>query len=255
MSIIIKTESEIERLKKGGPILAHILREVAKKVAPGVTTGELNEYAHKLIIEAGHTPAFLNYQPVGQDYPYPASLITSVNAEVVHGIPGTRVLKEGDIIALDLGLNYEGVFLDHAITVPVGGITTPKDKELIAVTEEALYKGIEAIVPGATVGDIGHAIENYVKPYKLGIVRTLSGHGVGRAIHEDPYVPNYGRPGKGAKLVPGMVIAIEPMLTRGSEDIVTMRDGYTLKTADNSRSAHFEHTVLITDTGAEILTK
>lgn len=255
MNIIIKTESEIVRLKKGGPILAAILRKVAEKVAPGVTTASLNEYAHRLIIEAGHKPAFLGYQPEGQDYPYPAALITSVNAEVVHGIPGDRVLKEGDIISLDLGLNYEGVYLDHAITVPVGGITTPKDKELIAVTEQALYKGIEAIKPEATVGDIGYAIESYVKPHHFGIVRTLSGHGVGRAIHEDPYVPNYGRPGKGTKLVPGMVIAIEPMITRGSEDVVTLEDGYTIKTADNSRAAHFEHTVLITEKGAEILTK
>lgn len=253
--VIIKTDSEIERLRKGGPVLADILRKVAKKVAPGVTTKELDDYAYKLITDLGHKPAFLNYSPEGADFPYPASLITSVNSEVVHGIPGNKVLKEGDIIALDLGLNYEGVFLDHAITVPVGGITTPKDKELIAVTEQALYQGIEAIVPGATVGDIGYAIESYVKPYKLGIVRALSGHGVGRAIHEDPYVPNYGRPGRGEKLVPGMVIAIEPMLTRGGEEVVTMRDGYTIKTADNSRSAHFEHTVLITETGAEILTK
>jgi methionyl aminopeptidase len=150
--IIIKTESEIARLKKGGPILADILRKVAKKVKPGVTTGELNEYAHELITKAGHKPAFLGYQPHGQDYPYPASLITSVNSEVVHGIPGDRVLKEGDIISLDLGLNYEGVYLDHAITVPVGGITTPKDKELMAVTEQALYEGIDAIKPGAAVG-------------------------------------------------------------------------------------------------------
>ena len=255
MSIIIKTESEIKRLRKGGKVIADILRKVAKRVKPGITTGELNDYAHDLITKLGHKPAFLNYQPHGQDFPYPASLITSVNAEVVHGIPGKKVLKEGDIIALDLGLNYEGVILDHAITVPVGGITTPKDKELMAVTEEALYKGIEAIKPGATVGDIGYAIESYVKPYKLGIVRVLSGHGVGREVHEDPYVPNYGRPGKGAKLVPGMVIAIEPMITRGSEEVVTMRDGYTLKTADNSRSAHFEHTVLITEKGAEVLTK
>ncbi len=256
MNIIIKTESEIDRLRKGGKILAEIMRQVSKKVAPGVTTGELNEYAYELITKAGHKPAFLGYQPHGQDYPYPASLITSVNAEVVHGIPGNRILKEGDIIALDLGLNYEGVFLDHAITVPVGGITTPKDKELMAVTEQALYEGINAIRPGATVGDIGYAIESYVKPFKLGIVRVLSGHGVGREIHEDPYIPNYGRPGKGAKLEPGMVIAIEPMLTRGGEEVVTMRDGYTIKTSDGSRSAHFEHTVLITETGEpEILTK
>jgi methionyl aminopeptidase len=253
--IIIKTPNEIERLKKGGPILAKILRQVAEKVTPGITTGELNDYAHQLITEIGHTPAFLNYKPEGADFPYPASLITSVNAEVVHGIPGKKVLKEGDIVALDLGLKYDGVFLDHAITVAVGTKVAPKDKELMSVTEQALYKGIEAIVPGATVGDIGYAIESFVKPYKLGIVRCLSGHGVGRAIHEDPYIPNYGKPGKGAKLLPGMVIAIEPMITRGSEDVVTMRDGYTLKTVDNSRSAHFEHTVLITETGAEILTK
>ncbi len=246
--IIIKTDSEIARLKKGGPILARILQQVAKEVKPGITTASLNEYAHKLIIEAGCTPAFLNYKPEGADRPYPASLITSVNSEVVHGIPGDRVLKEGDTIALDLGLNYEGVFLDHAITVPVGEIAA-KDKQLLSITKSALEEGIAAIVPGGTVGDIGYAVENFVKPYRLGIVRGLSGHGVGRAIHEDPYIPNYGKKGKGDKLVPGMVIAIEPMITRGAEDVIQMKDGYTLKTIDNSRSAHFEHTVLIKEDG------
>ena len=251
--IIIKTENEIMKLKKGGPILARILREVAAATVPGVTTNSLDVLAARLIKEAGCTAAFLNYRPDSADRPYPATLITSVNDEVVHGIPTDRVLKDGDIIALDLGLNYEGVFLDHAITVPVGEIGA-KDKELLAVTEAALAEGIAAIAPGGTVGDIGYAIEHYVKPYKLGIVRDLSGHGVGRAIHEDPYVPNYGKKGRGAKLVSGMVIAIEPMLTRGSEEVILMKDGYTLKTSDGSRSAHFEHTVLITDTGAEILT-
>lgn len=251
--IIIKTDSEIERLKKGGPILARILREVASATVPGVTTKSLDDLAFRLIKEAGCIPAFLNYRPDSADRPYPATLITSVNDEVVHGIPGSRVLKEGDIIALDLGLNYEGVFLDHAVTVGVGAIAA-KDKELLAVTAQALMEGIDAIVPGATVGDVGYAIEQYVKPYKLGIVRDLSGHGVGRAIHEDPYIPNYGKKGRGAKLVPGMVIAIEPMLTRGSEDVVLLKDGYTLVTSDKSRSAHFEHTVLITEIGAEILT-
>jgi methionyl aminopeptidase len=252
--IIIKTESEIARLRKGGPILARILQQVAQAVKPGIATVSLDELAHRLIIEAGAKPAFLNYKPEGADRPYPASLITSINSEVVHGIPGERLLKEGDTIALDLGLNYEGVFLDHAITVPVGKIAD-KDKELLTVTEAALQEGIAAIQPGATVGDIGHAIERFVKPYKLGIVRGLSGHGVGRAIHEDPYIPNYGKKGKGEKLLPGMVIAIEPMLTRGAEDIIQMRDGYTLKTVDNSRSAHFEHTVLIKEDGyPEILT-
>ncbi len=252
--IIIKTENEIARLREGGPILARILREVARAAVAGVTTDQLDDLAYALITDAGCTPAFLNYQPDGADRPYPASLITSVNSEVVHGIPGTYMLKEGDIIALDLGLNYQGVFLDHAISVGIGAISA-KDKELLSVTEASLYEGINAIVPGATVGDIGYAIEQYVKPYKLGIVRDLSGHGVGRAIHEDPFIPNYGKKGKGDKLVPGMVIAIEPMLTRGSEQLVLMNDGYTLKTSDNSRSAHFEHTVLITETGFEILTQ
>lgn len=252
--IIIKTENEIARLREGGPILARILREVARAAVAGVTTDQLDDLAYALITDAGCTPAFLNYQPDGADRPYPASLITSVNSEVVHGIPGTYMLKEGDIIALDLGLNYQGVFLDHAISIGIGAISA-KDKELLSVTEASLYEGINAIVPGATVGDIGYAIEQYVKPYKLGIVRDLSGHGVGRAIHEDPFIPNYGKKGKGDKLVPGMVIAIEPMLTRGSEQLVLMNDGYTLKTSDNSRSAHFEHTVLITETGFEILTQ
>lgn len=252
--IIIKTESEIARLKKGGPILARILRQVSEKVTPGITTQELNDYAHALIIEAGCVPAFLNYKPDGADRPYPASLITSINSEVVHGIPGDRVLQEGDTIALDLGLSYEGVFLDHAITVPVGEVA-PKDKQLLSITKSALDEGIAAIKPGATVGDIGHAVESFAKQFKLGVIRGLSGHGVGRYIHEDPYVPNYGKKGKGAKLVPGMVIAIEPMLSRGAEDVIQMKDGYTLKTIDNSRSAHFEHTVLINEEGyPEVLT-
>ncbi len=254
MAIIIKTESEIDRLRRGGPILARILREVAKHAVSGVVTKSLDDLAVRLIAEANAKPAFLNYRPESADIPYPASLIVSINDEVVHGIPGKRVLKEGDIVSLDLGINFEGVFLDHAVTVPIGEITA-KDRELLSVTEAALYAGIEAIVmPGGTIGDIGHAIESAI-PKKFGIVRTLSGHGVGRAIHEDPYVPNYGKAGKGEKLKPGMVIAIEPMVTRGSEDVVLLDDGYTLVTDDHSRAAHFEHTVLITETGAEILTK
>lgn len=252
--IIIKTDSEIERLRRGGPVLARIMREVGRAVRPGVTTASLDALTRTLMEQEGVKPAFLGYRPEGADRPYPAALITSVNTEVVHGIPGDYVLKEGDIISLDTGINFEGVFLDHAITVPVGEIG-PKDKELLSVTEAALYEGIEAIVPGARVGDIGHAIESSI-PKKFGIVRTLSGHGVGRAIHEDPYVPNYGKPGKGDLLKPGMVIAIEPMVTRGSEEVVLLDDGYTLITDDHSRAAHFEHTVLITETGEpEILTK
>jgi len=242
-------------MRAGGKLLASILREVSTHVAAGVTTQSLNIIAHELIIAAGCTPAFLNYTPDGADRPYPASLITSVNSEVVHGIPGEYVLKEGDVIALDLGLRYDGMFLDHAITVGVGELK-PKDKQLISITKSALDEAIAAIVPGASVGDIGHAVEQFVKPYKFGIVRGLAGHGVGREIHEDPYVPNYGKKGKGDKLIPGMTIAIEPMLSRGSEEVILLKDGYTLKTPDGSRSAHFEHTVLIKEDGyPEILTQ
>lgn len=252
--IIIKTESEIERLRKGGPILADILRQVAKKVTPGITTGELDQYTYKLITEAGHKPAFLNYKPEGATFPYPASLITSVNNEIVHGIPGERILKEGDIISLDLGLTYEGVYLDHAVTVPVGEVAA-KSKMLMGATKEALDAGIAAILPGARLGDVGYAIESVAHKNNLSIVYGFSGHGVGRAIHEDPYVMNTGKPGKGVELVPGMVIAIEPMFTLGAEEAVLGPDGFTYKTIDGSRAAHFEHTVLITENGAEILTK
>ncbi len=253
--IIIKTESEIKRLRRGGPVLARILKQVAEAVTPGVTTEFLDQLTMTLIKKEGVKPAFLGYKPDGADRPYPNALITSVNDEVVHGIPGKRVLKNGDIISLDLGINFEGVYLDHAVTVAVGEITA-RDKALIATAQEALQAGIDAIqMPGGTVGDIGYAIESAIDMRKFGIVRTLSGHGVGRAIHEDPYIPNYGKPGRGEKLKPGMVIAIEPMITRGSEEVILLDDGYTLITEDHSRAAHFEHTVLITETGAEILTK
>lgn len=252
--IIIKTKEEIEKLRKGGTIIAAILREVVSRVAPGVTTGELNTFAEELIKKSGHTPAFLGYQPEGADYPFPAGLCVSVNSEVVHGIPGKKVLKDGDIVSLDIGLNYEGVFLDHAVTVPVGNITA-RQKTLLGATRDALDAGIMAIVPGARIGDIGHAIESVANDAGLGIVEGFSGHGVGRYIHEDPYVTNTGKPGKGELLEPGMVIAIEPMFTLGGGEVYVARDGYTCKTSDGSRAAHFEHTVLITEEGAEVLTK
>lgn len=252
--IIIKTPDEIARLQEGGPVLARILATVAKAVQPGVTTAALDALAATLIAEVGDKAAFLNYQPEGADRPFPASLCVSVNSEVVHGVPGKRILKEGDIVSLDLGLNHRGVFLDHAITVPVGVKIATKDKELLAVCKEALEAGIAAAHAGNKTGDIGYAIQEVIKPHRFGIVRTLSGHGVGRAIHEDPYVPNYGKPGKGEKLKPGMVIAIEPMITRGGEEVYVLPDGHTIKTADNSRAAHFEHTVLITEDGPEVLT-
>lgn len=255
MGVIIKTEDEIELLREGGTRLARILDAVSKKVAPGVSAIELDRYAEELIRAGGDKPAFLGYRPAYHMAPYPASLCVSVNNEIVHGIPSKDViLKEGDIVSLDLGLKHKNLFTDHAITVPVGTISK-KDAELLRVTREALAIGISAAIGGNRVGDIGHAIESFVKPYKYGIVRDLSGHGVGREIHEDPYVPNHGKAGKGELLRPGMVIAIEPMLNIGRAATIVSNDGYTVRTADGSKSAHFEHTVLITEGEAEILTQ
>lgn len=253
--IIIKTPEEIEKLREGGRRLATILHATAKKVKPGVSTRELDLYAEKLIREGGDKPAFLNYKPAGADRPYPASLCVSVNDEVVHGIPKRdKILAEGDIVSLDLGLNHEGLFTDMAITVPVGEASAASQK-LLKTTREALEAGIFAARGGDTVGDIGYAIESFVRPQRYGIVEVLSGHGVGRAIHEDPYIPNFGKRGKGARLTPGMVVAIEPMLNNGTKNVVMDPDGYTIRTADGKRSAHFEHTILITDGEAEVLTK
>lgn len=253
--IIIKTQEEIEKIKEGGAILASVLRDVSKKVKPGVTTGELNAYAHELIEKKGGVSAFLDYTPDGASYPYPASLCVSVNAEVVHGIPDdTRILNEGDIVSLDLGIKYKGLFTDHAVTVPVGEISK-ENKKLLSVTREALMAGIKAAQVGNTIGDIGYAIESIIKPYGFGIIDILAGHGVGRAIHEDPYVPNYGKPGQGAKLKAGMVIAIEPMVNLGKKNVYLEEDDYTYTTTDGLPSAHFEHTVIITDTGPVIATQ
>ena len=253
MAIYIKTSEQFETLREGGKRLGTILNKVAKKVKPGISTLELDRYAHELIKEGGDKPAFLNYRPDGHHKPYPASLCTSVNSEIVHGIPkGSVILKEGDIVSLDLGVNHKGLFTDHAVTVAVGKISK-RDQELLDITKEALEVGIWAARGGNTVGDIGNAIESFVHK-RYGIVKELSGHGVGVEIHEDPYIPNYGKAGKGTKLVPGMVIAIEPMLNIGSAHITVMDDGYTIKTMDGSKSAHFEHTVLITKGDAEILT-
>lgn len=253
MSVFIKTPEEIEIIKEGGKILAKVLDKVAKKVKPGISTYELDKYAHDFIKEEGGIPAFLNYRPEGAPKAFPASLCTSVNNEIVHGIPlKNKILKEGDIISIDLGLKYKGLFTDHAVTVPVGKISK-KDQDLLDKTKKALEIGIWAARGGATVGDIGYAIESFVNK-KYGIVRELAGHGVGIKIHEDPYVPNYGKKGKGQKLIPGMIIAIEPMLNIGKDYIVTDDDNWTIKTADGTRSAHFEHTILITEGDAEILT-
>lgn len=255
--IIIKTPQEIEILREGGKRLATILYKVKEKVAPGVSTKDLDLYAEKLIREMGDVPAFLNYRPAGASKPFPASLCISVNDEVVHGIPSEkRILKEGDIVSLDLGLRHKGLFTDMAITVPVGEVDKASQK-LMEITEQSLKVGISAANGGYTVGDIGNAIESFIRAQKskYGIVEVLSGHGVGKAIHEDPYIPNFGKAGKGDKLVPGMVVALEPMLNLGTKNVTIDDDGYTFRTADGKNSAHFECTILITEGEAEILTK
>ncbi len=251
--IKLKSTSEIEKIREGGHRLAEILHLVSLKVKAGVTTSELDDYACELIAAGGDKPAFLNYRPRGSDLAYPAALCVSINEEIVHGIPSKRVLKDGDLVTLDLGIVHDGLFTDSAITLGVGNISAA-DKKLLAVTKEALRIGIEAAKPGKTTGDIGAVIEKYVLAEGFGVVRDLSGHGVGFAVHEDPEVPNYGRPGSGTKLVPGLVIAIEPMVVVGTEETDILADGFTFVTSDRKNSAHFEHTVAITETGAEILT-
>ncbi len=252
--IRIKTKEDIDKMREGGARHAFILKEVAKQVKPGITTKELDEYAHKLIIEGGDKPAFLGYTPEGVSYPYPASLCVSVNEEIVHGIPSDFVLAEGDVVSLDLGLVHKGMITDGAITVPCGRIS-PEAEKLLNITREALNIAIKQVVPGNRVGDIGHAIEEFVKPHGFGIVKILAGHGVGYEVHEDPYIPNYGEANTGERLVPGMVIAIEPMLNLGTDEVFATDDEYTYITADEKISAHFEHTVVVTEDGVEILTK
>ena len=255
--IIIKTPEEIEILREGGKRLAMVLHKVKEMVAPGISTKSLDKYAEKLIRELGDEPAFLNYRPTGAKIPFPATLCVSVNDEVVHGIPSDkRILAEGDIVSIDLGIKHQGLFTDMAMTVPVGKVSS-SSRKLMEITEKALQVGISAAQAGNKIGDIGHAIESFVHSHKekYGIVEVLSGHGVGRAIHEDPYIPNFGKAGTGAKLSPGMVIAIEPMLNNGTKNVILEKDEYTFRTADRKRSAHFEHSILITDGEPEILTK
>lgn len=254
--MIAQTEKELQALREGGKRLARILKLVSEKVKIGVHTSELNEYAEKLIRDGGDTPAFLHYTPDGADRPYPATLCVSVNDEIVHGIPNEQpqILKEGDIVGLDCGLVHGGLIVDAAVTVGVGKVDTSAQK-LMSVTKEALSVGIAAARMGNTVGDIGHAIESFAQPYGYGIVRELGGHGVGKRVHEEPSIQNYGTAGSGMKLVLGMVIALEPMLNEGTGNIVLDDDGYTFKTADGKKSAHFEHTILITDGAPEVLTQ
>ena len=235
--ITIKTKEEIEILQEGGRRLAEIIGAISQRVAPGISSIELNSLAEQMAVRSGDKPAFLNYKPYSAKRPYPASLCVSVNDEIVHGIPneGDKILKEGDIVSLDMGLVHEGLITDMAITVPVGKIDDSAQR-LIDVCRESLMKGIEAANDGNNIGDIGFAIERHIRPFGYGIVRELAGHGVGYEVHEDPYVPNYGKKGAGEKLKPGMVLAIEPMVNEGTEKIILDKDGYTYRTADGKKA-------------------
>lgn len=252
--VTVKTPEEVTSLHEGGRRLSFILKKLALTARPGVSAKELDVLAYDLTLAGGDKPAFLNYRS-GGDKPYPASLCVSINNEIVHGLPTSpeKILKEGDIVSLDMGLIHDGLYTDSAITIGVGKI----DREaqlLIEVTRGALYAGIAVARAGKRVGDISYAIESFIKPHGYGIVKELSGHGVGYKVHEDPYVPNYGKKGTGELLKEGMVIAIEPMVNEGTAKIILDADGFTYKTADGKRSAHFEHTIAIKHGAPEILT-
>lgn len=254
--IRIKTAEDIEKLREGGKHHAEILNKLAAMVKPGISSIELDDEAENLVREYGDKPAFLGYRPENAKTPFPATLCLSVNEVIVHGIPNKEpvILKEGDIVTLDLGLIHEGLITDAAITVKVGKV----DKEasqLIEATREALYQGIKAVKPGRHVGDIGAAIERYAQSTDFYLADDLAGHGVGYEVHEEPYVPNWGEKNTGPELVPGLVIAIEPMLCVGNSRVSFDKDGYTVRTKSGGLSAHFEHTVLVTEDGYEILTK
>ena len=251
----ITDDTERANLIEAGKRLAAVLKTLRAKVAPGITAEELDDTAEQLIRNGGDEPSFLGYMPEGARRPYPATLCVSINDEVVHGIPNesVKILKEGDIVGLDLGLTHNGVIVDAAITVPVGK-ASKETKKLLDATERALLKGIEAAVPGKHVGDISHAIQKEIEGAGFKVVKELGGHGVGDMVHEEPFIPNYGRPGKGELLKEGMVLALEPISAAGKAAVTLAPDGYTYRTRDGSRSAHFEHTILLEKNGARIIT-
>lgn len=245
----VKTDEEIAAMRISGQMLAQVLEFLRPKVVAGVTAQELNDLAARELASLGGKPAFLGYEG------FPAAICISVNDEVVHGIPRAEtVIKNGDIVSLDFGVNYKGMITDAAISV-ICGKADQNVADLVKYTEQSLYEGIEAVKDGCHVGDIGFAVEKVLNKHKLGIIRDLVGHGVGHAVHEDPNIPNYGRKKSGVQLVAGMTIAIEPMATLGSERITVDSDKWTIRTQDGSLAAHFEHTILITKTGYEILTQ
>ncbi len=247
--IFLKSPWEIEKMRRSNAIVAETLQRLREIVKPGITTAELDHFAEEFCRKKGAKPAFKGYRG------YPFSLCVSVNEEVVHGFPSKkRILKEGDIVSLDFGVVCDGYYGDAAITVPVGKISK-KAQMLLKVTEMALYKGIEQATVGHRLGDISSAIQQWVETHGFAVVRQFVGHGIGKSLHEDPQVPNFGRPGKGVKLKEGMVIAIEPMVNEGTYEVEILDDGWTAVTKDRKLSAHFEHTIAITKNGPEILSR
>lgn len=253
--MVISNDVERENLIEAGKRLARVLREVSARVAPGVSAEELDDLAERLIREGGDAPSFLGYRPEGARRAYPAALCVSLNDEVVHGIPneGAKLLKDGDIVGLDLGLTHNGVVVDAAVTVPVGTVDE-RSLRLIRATDAALVAGIAAAVPGNRLGDVSHAIQSEIERAGFAVVRELGGHGIGALVHEEPFIPNFGRAGTGILLSEGMALALEPIAAEGRAAVILAPDGYTYRTRDGSRSAHAEHTILLEKGGARIIT-
>jgi methionyl aminopeptidase len=245
--IEIKSFEQIGLMRQAAEILKDVIAEIKPYIKPGITTKQLDDMARKRIISSGAKCAFLGYKG------FPKSICTSVNEEIVHGIPGDRVLKEKDILSLDVGVEYKGYFSDAAITIAVGRVD-PEITRLIEITKDALYKAIDTAKLGARISDISHAVQERVEKNKFSVIRDFVGHGIGANLHEDPQIPNFGQPGMGVRLKEGMVLAIEPMVSYGKPEIEILSDGWTAVTLDKSFTAHFEHTVAITTQGPEILT-
>ena len=246
--VVLKTARELDKLRDAGRLSAMALQVGGEAVKPGVTTAEIDSKIHKFILSQGAKPSFLGYGG------FPGSACISVNDEVIHGIPGSRVIQEGDIVSIDVGAYYNGYHGDNAFTFTAGAVA-PEVQRLLDATRESLRRGIAAAIPGNRVGDIGWAVQSYVESLGYGVVKEYVGHGVGANLHEDPEVPNYGRPGHGVRLVPGMVIAIEPMITMGSPAVRVLDNDWTVVTRDHSPAAHFENTIAITSNGPVILTQ
>jgi methionyl aminopeptidase len=246
--IVLKSEDEIKRMSEACRIVAEVLEGIKKMVAPGMMTKEIDEFAESFIRSKGAKPAFKGYRG------YPSSVCTSINEQVVHGIPSSTKMRNGDIISLDIGVNYRGFFGDAALTMPVGTIGKEAER-LVTVTEQALQVGMDQAVAGNRISDISASIQHCAESEGFSVVRTFVGHGIGRELHEEPQIPNYGRPGEGPEIRAGMTLAIEPMVNAGGWEVSILKDGWTAVTKDRKLSAHFEHTVAVTKNGLEILTK